>query len=652
MKNRLITTLTVFLFTVVASIPLLTKAKVKLPRIFTSNMVLQRDKPISLWGWGSPGEKISILFRQQTYTVVTAADGKWQVAIRPTSAGGPYQLKINDILLDNILIGDVWLCSGQSNMAFLLMNSEGAEETIKAAENDKIRLFTVKRNVDFNEVEDLDSTTAWQLCNQQTVKKFSAVAYYMAKRLQKDLNVPIGIVHSSYGGTVIEGFISTETIGRVDRLKPILAEVKGMNKEQFINSRIDGFKKKYGEMNPYAHEEVLWDTINPVLPKPAAEWAVMKLPVLWEKAGLPNVDGVIWFNKEIILSKEDCQNAAFLSLGRIADQSVTFFNGQKLGSSPDSRDLIRDYQVPVTMLREGRNQIMVRVANKGRNGGIWGPASKLYFQTGKGKKILIDGDWQFKVQDIKVAVHPNDVPASIYNAMIAPVKSLTFKGVVWYQGESNANWANEYATLLEMLIKDWRANFKQPDLPFLVVQLPNYKKVTELPEVNSTWALLREAQENSTKLPEVGLVVTIDLGVEDNIHPIFKAPVGERMALKALQQVYQMKVVADGPVFKDMKVDGNKALISFNSADGLKLDKTAKRTNFLIAGADKIFLWAKARIEGETIVLWNENIAHPLAVRYAWADNPGDNYLVNGAGLPARPFRTDNWPIVLEEIPR
>ncbi|MNX76734.1 hypothetical protein D3C86_1082490 [compost metagenome] len=236
--------------------------------------------------------------------------------------------------------------------------------------------------------------------------------------------------------------------------------------------------------------------------------------------------------------------------------------------------------------------------------------------------------------------------------MIAPVKSLAYKGVVWYQGESNANWANEYGSLLQMLIKDWRANFKQPDLPFLIVQLPNYKKITELPEVNSNWALLREAQEKSTLLPKVGLVVTIDLGVDDNIHPVSKAPLGERVALKAMQDVYKMNVVADGPVFKEMKLDGSKAVVSFNSADGLKLDKNAKRTNFMIAGADQKFVWAKARIEGETMVLWNENIVHPLAVRYAWADNPGDNYLVNGAGLPARPFRTDNWPIVLEEISR
>ena len=626
-------------------------AKVKLPKIFSSDMVLQRDKPIVIWGWADPGEQVTLNFINQSYKTTASPSGKWQVQMKSASAGGPYNLQVNDISLDNILMGDVWLCSGQSNMAFLLMNAERGEEAIKTSENPSIRLFTVPRNIEFKELDDVNGKASWQKCNPETVKKFSAVAYFMARRLQKDLQVPIGLVHSSYGGTMIEDFISAQSLDTIARLKPMLSETQGRDIKQYMDNRIRNLKAKYGEMKPYTDDSILWDTVKPVLPVPSDKWPVMKLPTLWEKAGLPNTDGVIWFYKEIKLDRDDLKKEAFLSLGRIADQSVTFFNGQKLAASIDSRDLIREYTIPAGLLKEGVNQVLVRVANKGRNGGIWGPLSKMYVKT-SGKKMMIDGDWRFKIQDIKIAIHPNDIPASLYNAMISPLSSIQYKGVVWYQGESNANWANEYRNLLQTLIKDWRMNFKQPELPFIIVQLPNYKALSDSPQVNSSWALLREAQQESLQLPRVGLVVTIDLGVEDNIHPVFKEPVGERVALKALQMVYEKNVAADGPVFKSMTVQGNKVMVTFNSSSGLSLKKNTTNSNFMIAGVDRKFQWAQARLDGDKLILWNESIAKPVAIRYAWADNPGNSSLNNGAGLPAQPFRSDKWPVVLEEIPR
>jgi sialate O-acetylesterase len=626
-------------------------AKVKLPQIFSNNMVFQRDKPIPVWGWANPDEEVKVDFLGNSYSVKANSNGKWKLTMKAVPFGGPYILKVNDITLDNILVGDVFLCSGQSNMAFLLQNSDDATEAIVGSENSNIRLYTVPRDIEFYPLDDVDKKTTWELCNPTTVKKFSAVAYYMARKLQKDLNIPIGLVHSSYGGTVIEGFISAKPLDTIARLKPILTQIGNQNKEQFIASRVAELEKIHGKINQNLNNGILWDTISPVVPEYTSSWATMKLPTLWEKAGLPNVDGVIWFYKEINLKQEDCQQDAFLSLGRIADQSVTFFNGTKLGSSIDSRDLIRDYTIPKNLLKPGINKIMVRVANKGRNGGIWGPQSRLYFKTGS-KKTMIDGDWRYKIQDIDISVHPNDVPSSIYNAMINPLKNLQYKGVIWYQGESSANWANEYEGLLKMMIKDWRSQFKQPELPFMIIQLPNYKAVATQPEVNSTWALLREAQANTTKLPNVGLVNIIDLGLADNIHPTNKIPVGERTALKVEQMIYRQNVVADGPKFEEISVSGGKATLTFGNSKGLHFNKDGNRTGFMIAGKDQKFVWADAEISDGKVIVWNKNVLNPVAVRYAWADNSGERYLYNTENLPMQPFRTDIWPITLDEIPR
>lgn len=627
-------------------------ASVTLPKIFSDNMVLQRDKPIPVWGWANPNEAVNVSFVGKSYSVKADAEGKWKVLMNAVAFGGPYILKINDLTLDNILVGDVFLCSGQSNMAFLLQNSDHAEQAIANSENPNIRLFNVPRDIEFKPLEDIAGKTSWQLCNPQTVKSFSAVAYYMARKLQKDLNIPIGLVHSSYGGTVIEAFISAQPLDTIARLKPVLEKIGDKNVAEFIASNINDYKRKYDKVSQKISSEVLWDTINPVVPEYSNNWETMNLPILWEKAGLSSVDGVVWFYKEINLSKEDCQQNAFLSLGRIADQSVTFFNGKKLGSSIDSRDFIRDYNVPKNILQPGINKIMVRVANKGRNGGMWGPEELQYFKTANENKIHLSGEWAYQVQEMQVAVHPNDVPSSIYNAMIHPLKTLQYKGVIWYQGESSANWANEYEALLKTMIKDWRLQFNQPNLPFVIIQLPNYKAVKEYPEVNSNWALLREAQEKATQLPNVGLVNIIDLGLADDIHPTLKMPVGERVALKLSQMLYQKNVVADGPTFKRASFANGKAVIIFDHADKLYFNKESERSNFIIAGADQKFVWAKSKLVGNEVVLWSNEVKNPVAVRYAWADNPGHSSFYNGAKLPMAPFRTDNWEIMTEDIPR
>lgn len=632
-------------------LPGMLQAKTKLPALFTSNMVLQRNATVQIWGWADAGEKINLSFLNKTYTTVTGKNGKWLIRLNTGNAGGPYILKVNDIALDNILLGDVFICSGQSNMAFMLKDATGGAEAIANSANDQIRLFTVPRDISFNPREDIPNADPWRACAPNTVTNFSAVAYYMAADLQKKLGVPIGLVHTSYGGTYIEDFISKGAMDSIARLKPIYQSIAGTDETKFLDNKQALLKNSFPGISFYTTTKEIWDTANLQLPQINANWKTMKLPTLWERAGLDYVDGVIWFYKEIDLNEADLGKDALLSLGRIADQSITYFNGQRVGSSPDSRDFLRQYNVPANILKAGKNTVLVRVTNKARNGGIWGPVSKLYFQAGN-RKTDLSGDWQYSIEKAKLAFHPNDIPSSLYNAMIHPLINFTNKGIVWYQGESNANWANEYEVMLKKLIKDWRNAWKQPTLPFITIQLPNYDPPGS--NENAPWAIVREAQWRSTALPATGMVTTIDVGEAGDIHPKNKKPVGERMALQVLKTVYKQNVLADGPVYDHQTVSNGQIRLYFrkNSGELTAKNNSSSLKEFMIAGSDQRFVPAQAKIENNTVIVWSNEVKDPKAVRYSWANNPVEPGLFNTAGLPAAPFRTDNWKIKLEDIPR
>jgi len=632
-------------------VPAMLHAKIKLHALFTSNMVLQRNAPVQVWGWADAGEKISLKFLGKTYNTVAGKNSKWMIRFNTGNAGGPYTLQVNDITLTNILLGDVFICSGQSNMAFMLKDATGGAEAIANSANDQIRLFTVPRDISFNPREDILNAGSWQACAPNTVTNFSAVAYYMAADLQKSLGIPIGLVHTSYGGTYIEDFISKGAMDTIARLKPVYHSIAGTDEKSFLENKQSSLKNSFPGISFYTNTKEIWDTANVQLPQISSNWKTMKLPTLWERAGLDYVDGVIWFYKEIDLSGEDLNKDAFLSLGRIADQSITYFNGQHAGSSPDSRDFLRQYIIPSGLLKAGKNIVLVRVTNKARNGGIWGPISKLYFQSGSGKTDLA-GDWKYYIEKAKLAFHPNDFPSSLYNAMIYPLVNFANRGIIWYQGESNANWADEYEVLLKKLIKDWRNAWKQPTLPFITIQLPNYDPPGS--NENAPWAVVREAQWKSTALPATGMVTTIDVGEASDIHPKNKKPVGERMALQVLKTVYKQNLPADGPVYDHQIAANGQVRLYFrkNSGQLVAKDNSAPLKEFLIAGSDQRFVPAQAKIENNTVIVWSDEVKDPKAVRYAWANNPVEPGLFNTAGLPAAPFRTDNWKIKQEDIPR
>ncbi|MET0466362.1 MAG: sialate O-acetylesterase [Chitinophagaceae bacterium] len=630
--------------------PVIIHAKVTLPALFTSGMVIQRNSSAAIWGWADAGENVSIKFNGKTYTTTANKDGRWLTKIRTGKAGGPYELQVNEIALSNILLGDIFICSGQSNMAFMLKDATGGAEAIASSANDMIRLFTVPKDISFSPKEDMQGAAPWQICGPATTPNFSAVAYYMAADLQQKLKVPIGLIHTSYGGTYIEDFISKPSMDTIERLRPIYASIDGQDEKSFLATLQNDLRNNFPGIRFYNAAKEIWDTAKVNLPQVNDNWSSMKLPTLWEKAGLDYTDGVIWFAKEIYLAADDLGKDGSLSLGRIADQSIAYVNGQQVGSSPDSRDFVRQHGVAAGVLKAGKNMILVRVANKARNGGIWGPASKLFFQTGA-KKIDLAGDWKYSVEMAKLALHPNDIPSSLYNAMTHQLINFSNRGIIWYQGDSNANWADEYEVMLKLLINDWRKAWKQPDLPFVTIQLPNYDAPGSA--ATAPWAIIREAQWNSLRLPSTGVVTTIDVGDAGDIHPKNKKPVGERLALQVLKTVYRQKVLADGPVYDHQTVEGNKIRLHFRDNTGrLSAKDPASLKEFMIAGDDKRFVPAHARIEKNTIVVWSDAVKVPTAVRYAWANNPVEPGLYNTAGLPASPFRTDTWKIGLERIPR
>jgi len=484
---------------------------VKLPAVISDNMVLQGNKKVSIWGWAKPGEEVmvGVSWHSMKWAVTADKDGKWMFKMNSPKTGGPYEMTIsgkNTITIKNIMVGEVWVCSGQSNMQWSVQASANAEQEISAANYPNIRLFTVTRKVATEPQSDCEGS--WTLCSPQTVPGFSAVAYYFGRELHEELDVPIGLIHTSWGGTPAEAWTRREALEKEADAAPIL-------------ERYDDVVAKY----PQAKKE---------------------------------------YEQKIVEWKKTVEKAKA--------------EGEKTPRRP---------------------------------GAPLGPE------------------------------HPHS-PAGLYNAMIAPLIPYGIGGAIWYQGESNASRAYQYRKLFPAMIKNWRNDWGQGDFPFLFVQLANFRAVNPQP-TESDWAELREAQLMTLALPNTGMAVIIDIGEADDIHPKNKQDVGKRLALWALARSYGKELVYSGPIYKSMKIKGNEIILYFDHVGGGLIaagDESLK--GFAIAGADRKFVWADAKIDGDNIVVSSGEVSAPVAVRYAWADNPVCN-LYNEEGLPASPFRTDNW---------
>lgn len=625
-------------------------ANVTLAKIFTDNMVLQRDVKVPVWGWADKGEKVTVTFNDKKYIAVPDANGKWVVYLDPHAAGGPFDLMIkgkNQITLKNILMGEVWLCSGQSNMEMPLAGwgrINNYQEEIAAANYPNIRLFTVARKIGNKPAKDLDEGK-WEACSPSTIAEFSSVGYFFGRNLHKELNIPIGLINSSWGGTVAETWVSAGAVSVIEDFKN---QVQKLNNIQWdkLRAELETKSQQWDENVAKNDVGIKESWFNPELND--ATWEKMNLPQLWEKAGLSDFDGVVWFRYEFILDETEANAGVTLYLGMIDDSDISYLNGKEIGSMMNKYNEKRIYKVDPAVLRKGKNVITIRVFDTGGGGGIWGDSQDLYYASGTGKHSLA-GAWKYKPgikTDAKpdMNVGPNSFPTLLYNGMIYPLLPLAIRGAIWYQGEANASRAYQYQTLFPILINDWRKQFDDPKMPFYFVQLANFNPALKEP-AESDWAELREAQSKTLSLPNTGMAVIIDIGDASDIHPKNKQDVGYRLSLPALKWTYGRDIVFSGPTYKSMSVEGNKVRIKFdNVGSGLVTkDKYGYVKGFAVAGADKKFVWAKAYIENNEIVVYSDAVTNPVAVRYAWADNPDDVSLYNKENLPASPFRTDDW---------
>jgi sialate O-acetylesterase len=634
------------LFLLIAGIQQL-EAKITLPRIFTSHMVLQRDRELKVWGWADQNEKVTVAFNGQQVSTKADRHGNWIVRLKAMPYGGPFDMKINgrgnSIMLTDVLLGDVWICSGQSNMEWILKNTSNATTEIAAAAFPSIRLFTVEKAMAYTPQKDLKGGE-WLTCTPKTAADFSAVAYYFGKKLNTDLNIPIGLINSSWGGTNVQTWISWDRMSLEPGYKDVDLgklgqEMTIMNeqREKFNASLADDIGTREKWFNPASNIE---------------GWKKIQLPQLWESTEIGNADGVVWFKKEFELSTAPGGDIASLHLGPIDDKDETYLNGQRIGST-DGWNADRGYQIPAGLLITGKNTIVVKVTDTGGGGGIYGKEEQLYF-TINGERISLAGEWQYQKAVVTTDFNirddgPNSFPSQLFNAMIWPIAQYGIKGGIWYQGESNTSEAFKYRTLFADMIKDWRGYWGY-DFPFLWVQLANFMQPDQQPGP-SAWAELREAQSMTLKLPQTGQAVIIDIGEADDIHPRNKKDVGMRLALNAEKLVYNQDIVYSGPVYQSMEIEKGCIILRFtNTGSGLMAkDKYGYLKGFSIAGLDQRFVWAKAFIENGQVIVSSELVKDPVAVRYAWADNPDDANLYNKEGLPGSPFRTDSWKGITEK---
>lgn len=615
-------------------------AQIKLPKLISDGMILQRSTQAKIWGYAAPNEHVKLEFNKKVYQTKANNEGNWELKLPPQKAGGPYQMVFtasNKIILKDILFGDVWVCSGQSNMELPMGRLiDKYPDVIANANNKQIRQFLVPDEYDFKQKRNDFSSGHWASASPTNVLEFSGVAYFFALNLYQKNKVPIGIINAALGGSPAQAWISENAIQKFPTYKN---EVQQFKDEELIKS-IEAKDKQasnvwYAKLNNT--DEGLknnWKSdIN------IDDWVEMNVPGYWVNEPLGNVNGVVWFKKDIVLPKNMIGKPAKLLLGRVVDADSVFINGKFVGTTsyqyPPRRYLFND-----AVLKEGKNTITVRVVNNVGNGGF--VLDKEYLLVIGADTINLQGKWKYKL-GAKVEQSPSQTfvrwkTTGLYNAMIIPLTNYAIKGALWYQGEANTSKAEEYKELVQTLITDWRSQWKQGEFPFLYVQLPGFMDETNKP-LESNWAALRQQQLDLAAMPNTRMAVAIDLGEWNDIHPLNKKDVGDRLALQARSLVYGEKnLVSSGPIFKSIVRENNKLVISFANVGGGLQAKGNVLNYFAVAGSNKQFVWAKAEIKNNKVVVWATEIANPVYVRYAWANNPATANLYNKEGLPASPF--------------
>ena len=617
--------------------------------LFSDNAVLQRDREVPIWGWATPGQNVTVKLDTQTRTARTDQNGRWMARVGPFPAGGPHTLTVSrdgeTVTRNNVMFGDVWLCSGQSNMEMGVANVNNAQQEIASANYPNIRLFTVPKGVATTPQTQVNSQ--WLICTPENIQKgawggFSAAAYFFGRKLNQELKIPIGLIHSSWGGTIGEAWVSESALGTLPDFRGDIARVA-------LAAKNDGVPYET-QMNQWLSSQSASVDGNWAAPATDdAKWQNIAVPGNWENAGVSawkDFDGIALYRRAVEIPNDWAGKDLTLHLGAIDDADTTYWNGAQIGSG-SGWEQQRVYKIPGAQVLAGRNLLAVRVLDNSGNGGMTGPAEQLNLQLDDANKLPLAGQWKFDaaVPLAKMSAAPlqlNDntpnIPTVLYNAMIAPLVPYGVKGALWYQGESNAGRAEQYGRLLPVLIGDWREKFASP-LPFHIVQLAGFMAPDQTPQ-NDDWPRLRAAQmQTALNVPRTGIAITTDIGDEKDIHPKDKQDVGLRLALSALAQDYGLKIESSGPVPNVVTPKGERLILDFTHADGgLMLKGEADRV-FAVAGADRNWFWATPQIEGKRVILTSAMVPKPMYVRFGWSNLPRAS-LYNGAGLPAAPFET------------
>ncbi|TWT19159.1 9-O-acetylesterase [Luteimonas marina] len=614
---------------------------VELPRVFADGMVLQRDQPIRVWGRAGAGARVTVALAGDSAHARAGADGAWRVELPPRKAGGPYAMRIDDGQapreLRDVLVGDVWLASGQSNMEWPISQSADAEAEIARATDPLIRHFKVPKS--------WSGAPEWQLAGGDWVASspaaagsFSAIAHFFARELRASEGVPIGIIDSTWGGSSIEAWMDAATQGiDGDGLAELARQLKADDETALAQARARLARWQLPA------DDAGWQAAG----FDDAQWDTLPVPGLWEGAGWNGMDGVAWYRTTFMLSPDEAGRGVELGVGRIDDSDTTWVNGVQVGATHMQYNQPRRYAVPASALRAGANEVAVRVTDTGGGGGIHGPDDGVFVQPQGGERRPLAGAWKFRPASVSALALDDDKnqrATLLYNAMIHPLQPYGVRGVIWYQGEANAGsveQALKYREQFPAMIGQWRAQWNSPRLPFLWVQLASWHSGGDRGDT-SPWSLLRESQSATLSLPATGEVVTIDIGDVDDIHPKNKQDVGKRLALVARHVAYGASLVHGGPVFKGADFDDGVATLAFEPG-GLAARDGGSLRGFRLAGADRVFHPATATIEDGKVLVRSDAVPIPVAVRYAWSDAPVEANLVGGSGLPASPFRSDDW---------
>lgn len=640
--------------------------QLRLASLFTDHMVLQADRLCPLWGWDSPGRAVRVTLssssgRAQALSVEADEKGTFRCELPALPAGGPYTLVVEGshrIALEDVWFGEVWLASGQSNMEWKVAASNDAQREIAAAEWPQIRAFKVEPRTSSVPLD--TCAGAWSVCSPRTVADFSAAGYFFARELHRERGVPVGIIDATWGGTCIEAWTSLRA------LAPVLADLDAQRAE--LEAALADLPRLQAD---YSRAVLEWqrahlpvDDVNAGLERGFASplcddsaWPELELPTFWQTHGM-SFNGVVWFRRTVDIPPELAGRDLDLSLGAVDDFDNTYFDGVEIGSTPpgtlDSHRLCRRYTIPARLATRGSHALAVRVFDHFGAGGFAGPSGEMWLQgSGQaGPRLPLAGPWRCAVEReiplvpmsvfstcprAPLALAQQNAPAALFHGMIAPLIPYALRGALWYQGESNVERHQSYRALQIAMLRDWRTRWGQGQLPFYYVQLANYV-------ASASWPLLREAQAEACTEPETGMVVTLDIGDANDIHPTNKQEVGRRLSLWARARAYgETSLVHEGPRLARVLSDGPRARVKLANADGLRTCDGQPPRGFSVAGGDGRYVPARAVIEGDEVLLTSPDVPSPCSVRYAFTDHLEVN-LENGAGLPAAPFRTDPYP--------